>query len=143
MLGRGAYAPCPAGAAEIAAAMTPVPRRGSAASLSFRLSARRARRARRDARRRDADLGALAATAAPTGVRAAGTHSKWARSSGRIVDFATFMTARFAALKDHTLLGRLMTPPDGSDAASAPTPSPAASPLRCARSAGDLLHATS
>ena len=39
-----------------------------------------------------------------------GTHSKWAEvSGGRIVSFRTFMTGEvFGALKDHTILGRLM-----------------------------------
>jgi 2-dehydro-3-deoxygalactonokinase len=39
-----------------------------------------------------------------------GTHSKWAEvRDGRIVSFRTFMTGEvFAALKDHTILGRLM-----------------------------------
>jgi len=39
-----------------------------------------------------------------------GTHSKWAQvSAGRIVSFRTFMTGEvFGALKDHTILGRLM-----------------------------------
>lgn len=40
-----------------------------------------------------------------------GTHSKWARvRGGRVESFLTFMTGEvFAALKDHTILGRLMT----------------------------------
>ena len=40
-----------------------------------------------------------------------GTHSKWAEvSGGRIVSFRTFMTGEvFGALKDHTILGRLMS----------------------------------
>jgi 2-dehydro-3-deoxygalactonokinase len=39
-----------------------------------------------------------------------GTHSKWAEvAAGRIVSFRTFMTGEvFGALKDHTILGRLM-----------------------------------
>ena len=39
-----------------------------------------------------------------------GTHSKWAEvAGGRIVSFRTFMTGEvFGALKDHTILGRLM-----------------------------------
>jgi 2-dehydro-3-deoxygalactonokinase len=45
-----------------------------------------------------------------------GTHSKWAEvRAGRIVSFRTFMTGEvFAALKDHTILGRMMRegPPD-------------------------------
>jgi 2-dehydro-3-deoxygalactonokinase len=40
-----------------------------------------------------------------------GTHSKWARAQdGRIVWFATFMTGElFGVLKEHSILGRLMT----------------------------------
>jgi len=39
-----------------------------------------------------------------------GTHSKWAEvSDGRVVSFRTFMTGEvFGALKEHTILGRLM-----------------------------------
>jgi 2-dehydro-3-deoxygalactonokinase len=39
-----------------------------------------------------------------------GTHSKWARIAGRrIMGFTTYMTGEcFAALRDHTVLGRLM-----------------------------------
>jgi len=45
-----------------------------------------------------------------------GTHSKWAEvRDGRIVSFRTFMTGEvFGALKDHTILARLMK--DGTDA---------------------------
>jgi 2-dehydro-3-deoxygalactonokinase len=45
-----------------------------------------------------------------------GTHSKWAQvAAGRIVAFRTFMTGEvFGALKEHTILGRLMRA--GSDA---------------------------
>ena len=39
-----------------------------------------------------------------------GTHSKWAEvNGGRIISFRTFMTGEvFGALKEHTILGRLM-----------------------------------
>jgi 2-dehydro-3-deoxygalactonokinase len=56
-------------------------------------------------------LGALAATRRVEGVFVLpGTHSKWARiKAGRIESFATYMTGEiFAALKDHTILGRMM-----------------------------------
>lgn len=45
-----------------------------------------------------------------------GTHSKWVRvDGGAIVDFTTYMTGEvFAALKDHTILGRLMAPGPGN-----------------------------
>ena len=41
-----------------------------------------------------------------------GTHSKWITTEGdRLVRYATYVTGEvFAALKDHTILGRLMTP---------------------------------
>ena len=56
-------------------------------------------------------LGALAAMGRSEGTFVLpGTHSKWARvEAGRITSFATYMTGEvFAALKDHTILGRLM-----------------------------------
>lgn len=56
-------------------------------------------------------FGALAATNRASGTFVLpGTHSKWARvEAGRIVSFATYMTGEvFAALKNHTILGRLM-----------------------------------
>ncbi len=48
-----------------------------------------------------------------------GTHSKWVTvENGRITHFATYMTGEiFAALRHHTILGRLM--PSGGDAHSA------------------------
>jgi 2-dehydro-3-deoxygalactonokinase len=56
-------------------------------------------------------LGALAAMARADGTFVLpGTHSKWVRvEAGRIESLATYMTGEvFAALKDHTILGRLM-----------------------------------
>lgn len=48
-----------------------------------------------------------------------GTHSKWITTSGdRLVSYATYVTGEvFAALKDHTILGRLMTPGADDEAA--------------------------
>lgn len=45
-----------------------------------------------------------------------GTHSKWVRvADGRITAFRTYMTGEvFAALKDHTILGRTMSATKGS-----------------------------
>ncbi|HYD98968.1 MAG TPA: 2-dehydro-3-deoxygalactonokinase [Alphaproteobacteria bacterium] len=66
-----------------------------------------------------------------------GTHSKWARAEGgRIQAFATFMTGEtFAALRGHTILGRLMP----AEAEAAPDdPGFAAGLERAER--GDLLH---
>ncbi len=56
-------------------------------------------------------LGALALSGHAHGLfLLPGTHSKWVEvAGGRIVGFRTFMTGEvFAALKDHTILGRLM-----------------------------------
>jgi 2-dehydro-3-deoxygalactonokinase len=49
-----------------------------------------------------------------------GTHSKWATvTQGRITGFGSYMTGEvFAALKDHTILGRLMTTADIPDEAA-------------------------
>jgi 2-dehydro-3-deoxygalactonokinase len=65
-----------------------------------------------------------------------GSHSKWVEMrDGRLVRFATFLTGEsFAALKDHTILGRLM-----SDAA-AHDPDAFAAGLARARAPGGLLH---
>jgi 2-dehydro-3-deoxygalactonokinase len=56
-------------------------------------------------------IGALADGEASSGLLVLpGTHSKWAKvEGGRIVSFATYMTGEvYAALKDHTILGRMM-----------------------------------
>ncbi|RDK04742.1 2-dehydro-3-deoxygalactonokinase [Paraburkholderia lacunae] len=68
-------------------------------------------------------FGALGADAgsADSGKRALiglpGTHAKWVVvQAGRIERFHTFMTGEvFAALRDHTILGRTMTTPDRPD----------------------------
>ena len=64
-----------------------------------------------------------------------GTHSKWARvEDGRIAGFATHMTGEtFAALRGHTILGRMMRdgPADGA---------PFDAGVRALRRAGGLLH---
>ncbi len=63
-------------------------------------------------------LGALALSGRDDGLfLLPGTHSKWATvREGRIVSFRTFMTGEvFGALKDHTILGRLMKPGTDTD----------------------------
>ncbi|MBL8702473.1 MAG: 2-dehydro-3-deoxygalactonokinase [Alphaproteobacteria bacterium] len=64
-----------------------------------------------------------------------GSHSKWLEiRDGRLARFATFMTGEsFAALKDHTILGRQMTG-TASDAVAF------AGGLARAKEAGGLLH---
>jgi 2-dehydro-3-deoxygalactonokinase len=139
------YVSCPAGAAEIAAAMTTIP-----ATLLGRvvvvpgLSARDARGAPDVMRGEETQiLGALSASGRADGLFVLpGTHSKWARvEAGRIVDFATFMTGEvFATLKDHSLLGRLMAPPiDAASAADGFARGLAAA--AALERPGDLLHA--
>jgi 2-dehydro-3-deoxygalactonokinase len=64
-------------------------------------------------------IGALAASSDRDGVFVLpGTHAKWARvERGEIVEFKTYMTGEvFAALKGHTILGRLMSEPARDDA---------------------------
>jgi len=68
-----------------------------------------------------------------------GTHSKWVRvEAGRIAAFRTFMTGEaFAALRDHTILGRLM---DGAGRDEAGFAEGVRAASRLERP-GDLLHA--
>jgi 2-dehydro-3-deoxygalactonokinase len=85
-------------------------------------------------------LGALAAMKRKDGIFVLpGTHSKWARvEAGRIVSFATYMTGEvFAALRDHTILGRLMESAPGDGAGFIEGVRAAARIER----PGDLLHA--
>ena len=141
------YAPCPAGAAEIAAAMTAVATKRIGRVLVIPgLSARDARGAPDVMRGEETQiLGALAASGRSDGLFVLpGTHSKWARvEGGRIVGFATFMTGEvFAALKDHTLLGRLMAPPNAGDGAAAADAFAGGLAASAAlERPGDLLHA--
>jgi 2-dehydro-3-deoxygalactonokinase len=138
------YAACPAGADEIAAATLTIP---SAALgrvlLAPGLSALDERGAPDVMRGEETQiLGALRARGRADGLFVLpGTHSKWARvEAGRIVGFETFMTGEvFAALKDHTVLGRLMAPArsDGERNGFALGVRAAAALQR----PGDLLHA--
>jgi len=138
------YASCPAGLAEIAAATVIAP---SAALGGVRIvpgvSCRDARGAPDVMRGEETQiLGALAGERRGEGVYVLpGTHSKWARvEGGRIVGFETFMTGEaFAALKDHTVLGRMMAP-----AADRTEPTGFALGVDAAAALqrpGDLLHA--
>jgi 2-dehydro-3-deoxygalactonokinase len=138
------YAACPAGFAEIAAATVTAP---SAALGGVRIvpgvSFRDARGAPDVMRGEETQiLGALASERRSEGVFVLpGTHSKWAKvEGGRIVGFQTYMTGEvFAALKDHTVLGRMMAP-----AVERAEPAGFALGVDAAASlerAGDLLHA--
>lgn len=113
------YARCPAGADDIVKALARVDHAGRAISLVPGLATEND--AMPDVMRGEETqiLGALAMARRESGLfLLPGTHSKWAEvADGRIVSFRTFMTGEiFGALKDHTILGRLMRAggsPDG------------------------------
>ncbi|MGO9773447.1 MAG: 2-dehydro-3-deoxygalactonokinase [Roseiarcus sp.] len=138
------YAACPAGADEIAAATLTIPSAVlGRVLLAPGLSALDERGAPDVMRGEETQiLGALRARGRADGLFVLpGTHSKWARvEAGRIVGFETFMTGEvFAALKDHTVLGRLMTPaPAGGGRGGFALGVGAAAELE---RPGDLLHA--
>jgi len=137
------YADCPAGLPEIAAAMATIDTRAMGAIGVAPGVCALDRDGAPDVMRGEETqiLGALAAMGRADGVFVLpGTHSKWARvEAGRILSFATYMTGEvFAALKDHTILGRLM------DAAAQENEAGFAEGVRAAarlERPGDLLHA--
>ena len=105
------YARCPAGADDIVTALATIDHARRTISLVPGLSTQND--AMPDVMRGEETqiLGALALSGRGDGLfLLPGTHSKWAEvSAGRITSFRTFMTGEiFGALKDHTILGRLM-----------------------------------
>ena len=106
------YAECPADWSEIAAKMTMVPRAdGGEVWIAPGLFTRNAEGVP-DVMRGEETL--IAGTGVSDGVMITlGTHCKWATlKEGRVETFASFMTGEFfAALKDHTILGRLAEDP--------------------------------
>ena len=128
------YVPCPAGAAELAGALTPVPFEGASVLLLPGVSAQDAQGVPEVMRGEEVQVVGELHRIEGT-VCLPGSHSKWAQvSEGRIAGFATHLTGEaFAALRGHTILGRLMAdrPHD-----------PAAFAKGVARSgeAGGLLH---
>jgi 2-dehydro-3-deoxygalactonokinase len=136
------YARCPAGIAEIAAAMVTVETaRLGPVGLVPGVCGFAADGAPDVMRGEETQiLGALAGLGrAEASFVLPGTHSKWARvEAGRIVGFATYMTGEaFAALKGHTILGRLM---EGAEPDAAGFADGVRAAARLPR-AGDLLHA--
>jgi len=114
------YARCPAGADDIVKALAKVDHATSDISLVPGLSTESD--AMPDVMRGEETqiIGALALSGRVDGLfLLPGTHSKWADvADGRIVSFRTFMTGEvFGALKEHTILGRLMR--DGAPDAEA------------------------
>jgi 2-dehydro-3-deoxygalactonokinase len=105
------YAQCPAGADDIVRVLAKIDHDGLPISLVPGLSTEND--GMPDVMRGEETqiLGALALSGRNEGLfLLPGTHSKWAEvRNGRIVSFRTFMTGEvFGALKDHTILGRLM-----------------------------------
>ena len=105
------YARCPAGADDLVQALLRFEHDGLTLALVPGLSAEND--GMPDVMRGEETqiLGALALSGRDEGLfLLPGTHSKWASvAAGRIVSFRTFMTGEvFGALKDHTILGRLM-----------------------------------
>ncbi|WP_158815234.1 2-dehydro-3-deoxygalactonokinase [Methylocapsa sp. S129] len=136
------YAPCPAGLREIAASIVTVGARTfGAIGLVPGVSALDRNGAPDVMRGEETQiLGALAALDRVDGTFVLpGTHSKWARvEAGRIVSFATYMTGEvFSALKDHTILGRLMEAGPGDEEGFAEGVRAASRLER----PGDVLHA--
>lgn len=72
-----------------------------------------------------------------------GTHSKWVTvRDGRIASFGTWMTGElFAVLRQHSILGRLMPPPQDDAALAADAFERGLAQARRAAAAGDWLHA--
>jgi len=112
------YLPCPATTADLAHALVPVPFAAAEALLIPGLSAADSAGVPEVMRGEEVQImGALGPARGDTTVCLPGSHSKWARvAGGRIEGFSTHMTGEaFAALRGHTILGRLMqadAPPD-------------------------------
>jgi 2-dehydro-3-deoxygalactonokinase len=105
------YAHCPASAGDIVKALGTIEHAGARTALVPGLATEND--GMPDVMRGEETqiLGALALSGRDDGLfLLPGTHSKWATvRAGRIVSFRTFMTGEiFGALKEHTILGRLM-----------------------------------
>lgn len=134
------YLPCPAGPAEIAAALTPLPFAGARCLLVPGLSTRGPEGVPDVMRGEETKLIGLLAElgdGAEATLCLPGTHSKWARlEGGRVSGFRTRMTGEArAVLLEHSILGRL----------SAPARAPADDEsfrrgVRRSRDGGGLLH---
>jgi 2-dehydro-3-deoxygalactonokinase len=130
------YLPCPAGAAEIAAAVVAVPFDGATVRLVPGLTDRDAAGTPEVMRGEETQLLGVLDRIGPDGLACLpGSHSKWARiAGGRIDGFSTYMTGEaFAALRAGTILGRMMNeaPPNAAAFARG---------IVRSGSAGHLLH---
>jgi len=105
------YIPCPAGAAELGNGLLDVPFDWGKVKLVPGLSTTDETGVPEVMRGEETQvIGVLAAIGGSGLACLPGTHSKWARvEDGRIIGFATHMTGEtFAALRGHTILGRMM-----------------------------------
>lgn len=105
------YLPCPAGPAEIAAALTDIPFDWGHVKLIPGLITEDNSGVPEVMRGEETQIiGCLAALGDAGLACLPGSHSKWARvEAGRIAGFATHLTGEaFAALRGHTILGRMM-----------------------------------
>ena len=116
------YLPCPAGPAEIAAALTDVPFDWAQVKIVPGLSAVDSSGVAEVMRGEETQLiGVLSAIGSTGWACLPGTHAKWARvEDSRIVSFSTHLTGEaYAALRGHTILARMMrdgaTDPAGFD----------------------------
>ncbi len=114
------YLPCPASPADVAAALIEVPFADAQVKLIPGLSARDPAGTPEVMRGEETKLIGLMTPLHGDGlVCMPGSHTKWARlAGGRIAGFSTYFTGEaFAALRDATILGRMMTgaaiDPDG------------------------------
>ena len=105
------YLPCPAGPAEIAAALTDVPFDWAQVKIVPGLSAVDSSGVAEVMRGEETQLiGVLGAIGSSGWACLPGTHAKWARvEDSRIASFSTHLTGEaYAALRGHTILGRMM-----------------------------------
>ena len=105
------YLPCPAGPAEIVAGLVRVPCEGTALRLVPGLTSSDAGGTPEVMRGEETQIvGVLDEIAGAALACLPGSHSKWARvAAGRIAGFETYFSGEaFAALRGHTILGRLM-----------------------------------
>lgn len=130
------YLPCPAGPADLAMALIDVPFDWARVKQVPGLIASDPTGVPEVMRGEETQIvGLLGAMEGDGLVCLPGTHTKWARvASGMIIDFVTHMTGEvFAALRGHTILGRLMR--DGAH-----DPTGFAAGLARAADSGGLLH---
>lgn len=130
------YLPLPAGPADLAAGLVDIPFDWARVKLVPGLSGTDEAGVAEVMRGEETQLVGVPALMAQGGLACLpGTHAKWARvADGRITGFTTHMTGEvFAALRGHTILGRMMRDGPPADAAFD-------AGVRRSADAGGLLH---